>query len=100
MSLNELEEINIDTLARLNFADREIIKATRREWIKRQRKQEKKEIEKIIRKKNDFFYTKNGLCWCCKEHEQIHKAKLCKKCWEKERERQKKRRQKKSIKLI
>jgi len=45
--LNELEEINIETIGRLSWYERSRVKKTRMEWMNRQRKQDRVEMKKI-----------------------------------------------------
>jgi len=77
----ELQEINIDTIKHLRYVDKTSVLAIRKDWLKRQRIQDKKDLKKQELRKHNFLWTKKGLCPNCKEHETIYKAKLCLKCY-------------------
>jgi len=95
MGDNELEEINIDTIKHLRYVDKGQVLAVRREWLKRQRLQDKKDLRRQEGRKYNFFWAKQGLCPNCKEHEIIYKSKLCLKCYGKILKHQRKKRKEK-----
>jgi len=98
MGDNELEEINIDTIKHLDWVDKGQVLAVRREWLKRQRLQDKKDLRRQEGRKQKFYWTKKGLCYSCKEHDIIYKCDYCLKCYGKILKHQRKKRKEKEIK--
>jgi hypothetical protein len=81
----QLQEINIETIKGLSYSDRMKILTIRNDWLKRQRKQDKKEVSnrraRIYRKTKVAFWKEQGLCPYCKEHDIIFKGGRCLKCY-------------------
>jgi hypothetical protein len=95
--MNEKEPaiIDIEYTRSLEPRARMICNIERQKWLKRQRKQDKKDLKKQIHLIDEFKWTKKGLCPACKEHEIIYKAKRCLKCYGKLLKKQRKKTRKK-----
>jgi hypothetical protein len=97
----QIQEINIDTIKNLSWIEKGQILLTRKEWLKKQRLQDKKDLRRQEKRKHDFKWTREGLCPNCKEHDIIFRTKLCLKCYGKilkiGRKRRKKNKKKKDF---
>lgn len=81
MDENQLREINVETIKDLSNIDKGMVLSVRREWLKRQRLQDKKDLRRQEVIKHNFKWTSKGLCPNCKEHEIIYKSNYCMKCY-------------------
>jgi hypothetical protein len=97
MDDNQLQEINIDTIKHLSWVDKGQVLLVRREWLKRQRTQDKKDLRKQEGRKHKFKWTKQGLCPNCKEHDIIYKSDYCMKCYGKILKKGRKKRKEKRL---
>ena len=93
--MDEIQEVNVETIKNLSYNEKGTILSVRRDWLKRQRLQDKKDLRKQEMRKFNFFWNKQGLCPSCKEHEIIYKAKICLKCYGKMLKHQRKKSKKK-----
>ena len=87
---NQLQEINIETIRGLSYEDRLKVLIVRKDWLKRQRMQDRREVmgrmNRIYRRIMFNFWIKQGRC-LCKEHDIIFKSNKCLLCYGRELKR-------------